>query len=65
MTSAERQKKFRELKEAQGLKPLTIFLPPEAFADFQLAAQLINADRALELRNLRDTRSGRIRSLRR
>lgn len=63
LTSAERQRAFRERKLAEGLSALTVIAPKRHHAALAMLVKRLAEDPNLELGALRNTRTGRLEKL--
>lgn len=64
MTNAARQAKRRAKLQEAGLVQVNVWVPSEAVADIQLAAELIRANRKLSIARLVNADTGRLVGLR-
>lgn len=63
MTNAERQRAFRQRKQAEGLVSVTVMVHPSQAAELTLACELLRMDRDLVLATLRNVRSGQFKKI--
>lgn len=59
-TSAERQKRFRQSMQEQGLVQVNVWVPALRAADFVISAQMIRDNPNLALGPMRDDASGQL-----
>lgn len=64
MTNAERQARFRAKKLDQGFKTVSVLVPLDRFADFGVALQMLRDNPDLEIGTLRNTKTGKLVSIR-
>lgn len=60
MTSAERQKAFRERMRAQGFEQVTVWVPSSQASDLSVCCKRLCEDAELELGPLRNTVTGKL-----
>jgi hypothetical protein len=65
MTSAERQRKFKQAQAEKGLVQVNVWVPAGCKADIERAAELIRERRQLTVARLVDTTTGRLVGLKR
>jgi hypothetical protein len=63
MTNTERQSALRARRIEAGMVQVNMWLPAQAVADIQRAAELIRANPDLSVARLVDTRTGKLRGL--
>lgn len=62
-TAAERQAKLRAKRKAEGLVPVTVYVPAQQVAAVMLLAERLCADRDTEVGPVRNVRTGRLGKL--
>ena len=63
VSGAERMRRWRQRKRAEGLIVVSVVVPASAAADLNQIAEALRSDNQLELGPLRDRRSGKLRSV--
>ena len=60
LSAADRQRRWRDKRRAEGFVPVTVLVPPATVPGIHLLAEALRVNRDLEPGPLRDAASGRL-----